>query len=155
MFRNYTFVGREDILKGLHDIFSVPQPQHNGENDDHNQSSKHGCGPACCVLHGLGGIGKTQTALEFTYLFRGEYDAIFWVVSEQDSSLISSFAMAADKLGLTSDLNGRDGQNQKRAVERVIAWLKDTSKFVQVDFELKLIIVQHGNGFSSSTTSRI
>ena len=129
MFRNYTFVGRDDILNGVHTVLCSPQSQSQSDDNARRKSSKHGCGPACCVLHGLGGIGKTQTALEFTYMYRGEYEAIFWVHSEQDSSLASSFALAADRLGLTANMDGHDGQNQKRAVERVCQWLRDTGNF--------------------------
>ena len=77
MFPNYTFVGRDDILKGLHDVLCSPQSKSQSDNGARRELSKHGCGPACCVLHGLGGIGKTQTALEFTYMYREDYDAIF------------------------------------------------------------------------------
>jgi Effector-associated domain 1 len=33
------------------------------------------------ALSGLGGIGKTQTAIEFAYRYDNEYEAILWVIS--------------------------------------------------------------------------
>jgi transcriptional regulator with XRE-family HTH domain len=41
------------------------------------------------AISGLGGIGKTQLALEYAYTYRDHYTAIFWVNSETLSDIVS------------------------------------------------------------------
>jgi len=43
------------------------------------------------VLHGLGGIGKTQLAIEFTTRHKEKYTAIFWLNANDEDSLKLSF----------------------------------------------------------------
>jgi WD40 repeat protein len=62
--RNPDFVGREDDLIRLHASLSGPGPV--------------GIRPA--GLTGMGGIGKTQLAVEYVHRYRGSYpDGIFWI----------------------------------------------------------------------------
>ncbi len=44
---------------------------------------------------GLGGIGKTQTAVEYAYQYRNEYDDVLWVKSDSREALISDYAALA------------------------------------------------------------
>lgn len=43
------------------------------------------------VLHGLGGIGKTQLAIEYTTRHKEKYTAIFWLNANNEDSLKLSF----------------------------------------------------------------
>ncbi|KAF2972232.1 hypothetical protein GQX73_g1280 [Xylaria multiplex] len=49
-------------------------------------------GQTSCVIHGIGGVGKTQVALEYTYRHREDYSYIFWVRAESSVELSTSFA---------------------------------------------------------------
>ncbi|KAJ9604888.1 hypothetical protein H2200_010277 [Cladophialophora chaetospira] len=86
--------------------------------------------PAVCVLTGLGGIGKTQMAVEFYYRHRGEYDASFWVEAERDWTLASSYAQVADKLGLLPTKSTDSGGHniQSKAIEESRKWLQTTNR---------------------------
>lgn len=44
------------------------------------------------AIHGLGGIGKTQIALEYGYRYRSQYNHIFWLYANDRTSLLSGFA---------------------------------------------------------------
>lgn len=44
------------------------------------------------VIHGLGGMGKTQLMIEFAKRHRNDYSAIFWLNANDDGSLKASFA---------------------------------------------------------------
>src|SRR5437016_12408766 len=98
------FTGREDSLTRLRDTLTagttaaLTQPQ---------------------GLSGLGGIGKTQTAIEYAYRYRAEYQAILWVRADSQGVLISEFVQIARHL----DLPEKNEQDQNRIVEAVLRWL--------------------------------
>jgi hypothetical protein len=50
------------------------------------------------VLHGLGGIGKTQLAVAYTKRHKDNYSAIFWLNIKDEDSLKQSFARVARQI---------------------------------------------------------
>jgi len=52
------------------------------------------------TLHGLGGVGKTQLAMEYAYKFQSEYDVIWWVSADEPSLVRPALAALAPQLGL-------------------------------------------------------
>jgi len=53
------------------------------------------------ALQGLGGVGKTQLAIEYAYRYATDYDVIWWVPADQSALVRSSLAALAPRLGLT------------------------------------------------------
>jgi tetratricopeptide (TPR) repeat protein len=82
-----TFTGRADLLDQLH------QRLHPGQ-------------PAAVIqvqaqaLHGLGGIGKTQLALEYAHRRAADYDLIWWITAEPSAAIPSQLVAFARRLGL-------------------------------------------------------
>jgi hypothetical protein len=62
--RNPDFTGRDGMLNRLHDEL------------------RGGSRVAVQALHGMGGVGKTQLALEYAHRFAGEYDIVWWIPAE-------------------------------------------------------------------------
>ncbi len=102
--RNPFFTGREEILEVLHAQLGVAQAV------ALTQSS---------ALHGLGGVGKTQIALEYAYRHSLEYSAVFWIGAETEEQIVSSLLRIAEVL----QLPGRDGKDQQQAIADVQRWL--------------------------------
>ncbi|CCC14607.1 unnamed protein product [Sordaria macrospora k-hell] len=57
---------------------------------------KQGCN--VFVLHGLGGIGKTQLAVNFARQYKAAFSAIFWLDGTSEDSLKQSFASCAKRI---------------------------------------------------------
>ena len=103
--RNPFFTGREKALNTLYWALQT----------DNAVALSHPQG-----LSGLGGIGKTQTALEYAYCYGAEYNAVFWVRAESLISLTSSFVELAHLL----ELSERNEQDQDVIIEAVLRWLR-------------------------------
>jgi tetratricopeptide (TPR) repeat protein len=102
--RNPFFTGRENLLIGLDEHFStehvaaLTQPY---------------------ALSGLGGIGKTQLAVEYAYRYRERYRAIFWVRAASRDTLVADYVVIADLLHLPE----KNEQDQNAIVAAVRYWL--------------------------------
>jgi hypothetical protein len=80
------------------------------------------------VLHGLGGIGKTQLSIAYAMRHRDNYSAIFWLNTKDKDSLKQSFAKVAKQIlrqhpsaGRLSNLDIKEDLDE--VVEAVKAWL--------------------------------
>lgn len=90
--RNEDFVGRDEDLALLHQMIN-------------RGDSLVGIRPT--VLVGLGGIGKTQLAVEYAHLHRDEHSAgTFWLNAV--NPLLDEFALLAETLGLADRDTPRD-----------------------------------------------
>ncbi|WP_242904182.1 FxSxx-COOH system tetratricopeptide repeat protein [Actinomadura terrae] len=52
------------------------------------------------ALHGLGGVGKTQVALEYAHRFKADYDLIWWISAQSPDSIRGGLAGLAEQIGL-------------------------------------------------------
>jgi hypothetical protein len=52
------------------------------------------------AISGLGSIGKTQTAVEYAYRFRGRYRAIFWISAESTLAIKAGYGELARQMGM-------------------------------------------------------
>jgi tetratricopeptide (TPR) repeat protein len=71
------------------------------------------------AISGLGGIGKTQTALEYAHRHRKDYSAAFWVQADTDGQIRSGFINIARNLNLQQ----KDEADQNIIVNAAKCWL--------------------------------
>jgi tetratricopeptide (TPR) repeat protein len=83
--RNRNFSGRGDLLEELYASL---------------QAESAAAVVPTGAVHGLGGVGKTQLALEFAHRFASDYDIIWWVAAEQPTSATAALAALAGRLGI-------------------------------------------------------
>ena len=105
--RNYAFTGRETVLEKLHKQLL--------SNDKAAMTQVQ-------AISGLGGIGKTQTAVEYAYRYYPiVYKTVLWVTADNAINLATDFARIADQLALPNAAT----MKQEEKVSAVKAWLNN------------------------------
>ncbi|MFI7542588.1 FxSxx-COOH system tetratricopeptide repeat protein [Actinoplanes sp. NPDC049599] len=87
--RNPQFTGREDLLHLLREQLVTS-------------------GHAAVLpraLHGLGGVGKSQVAIEYVHRFKETYDLIWWIPAEHPDQILASLTRLAQRLNLDVGLD--------------------------------------------------
>ncbi|KAH9206331.1 P-loop containing nucleoside triphosphate hydrolase protein [Leptodontidium sp. 2 PMI_412] len=104
------FVAREDELSKIHQALS-------------GDGSRR-----AVVLHGLGGIGKTQLSIAYAKRHKNNYSAILWLNIKDEDSLKQSFVKLSKQISREHPSairvsNPEANQNLYEAVESVQSWL--------------------------------
>ncbi len=110
--RNPYFTGREVVMDYLHELLQF------GRTD------------ACRLfaVTGMGGIGKTQTVIEYTYRYASEYEAVLWIKADSRQTFLSEIVSLAQVIKLPVE----QGQNPFQVVEMVKQWLKEHARWLFV-----------------------
>ena len=90
------------------------------------------------VLHGLGGIGKTQLTIAYAKRHKDNYSAIFWLNIKDEDSLKQSFAKAAKQIlrdhPSASRLSSVDiKENLDEVIDAVKEWLSLAQQHAMAD----------------------
>ncbi|HEX7628037.1 MAG TPA: toll/interleukin-1 receptor domain-containing protein, partial [Candidatus Methanoperedens sp.] len=109
--RNSYFTGREAVLEELHNTLNFKK-----------------AAALAQAISGLGGIGKTQTAVEYTYIYKIDYSAVLWVKADSGEALISNYAALAHVL----DLPQKDEKDQNLIAAAVRRWLENNSGWLLI-----------------------
>src|SRR5450755_2312527 len=103
--QNPLFTGREELLTQLVTTLHAGQPTALSQPQ---------------AISGLGGIGKTQLALEYAYRYRQDYQAVLWAQADTCENLTSSYLTIATLLNLPE----QSEQESARIIAAVKAWLQ-------------------------------
>ena len=111
--RNPYFTGREEQLQVLREQLQARHSAAIGQIQ---------------AITGLGGIGKTQMAVEYAYRHREEYAQVFWVRADTMETLASSYGEMARLL----DLPERNAQEQAVMIQAVNIWLREHRDYLLI-----------------------
>ena len=100
--QNPNFTGREKFLQQVEQTLST------GQTTVVNQT-----------IAGLGGVGKTQLALAYSYAHLADYDLIYWLSADSEPGLGEDLLALARRLKLIAP----EAVDQKAAVQAVLHWL--------------------------------
>jgi tetratricopeptide (TPR) repeat protein len=91
--KNQNFVGRDSMLNQMRSMLV-------------NSSQTAVLLPR--ALYGLGGVGKTQLAIEYAHRHRSDYDLVWWIAAEDPAEIRRSLVELAEQLELpvTGDTGG-------------------------------------------------
>jgi tetratricopeptide (TPR) repeat protein/transcriptional regulator with XRE-family HTH domain len=103
---NPYFTGREQVLHNLHTQLTAKTSVALVQTQ---------------AISGLGGIGKTQVALEYAYRFRKHYQDILWAQAETRETLISSYITFAKYLRLREC----EEQEYQKVITAVKRWFRE------------------------------
>ncbi|MFJ8433547.1 FxSxx-COOH system tetratricopeptide repeat protein [Kitasatospora sp. NPDC094019] len=81
-----TFTGRMRLLEAVRDGFTA----------DSDAAPVQ-------VLYGIGGVGKSQAAIEYAHRFAAGYDVLWWIPAQQPAVIPQKLAELAPGLGLETD----------------------------------------------------
>ncbi|MCF0077031.1 FxSxx-COOH system tetratricopeptide repeat protein [Streptomyces lomondensis] len=82
--RNTSFVGRQALLRAVEEQLAAQDTAAVLPN----------------ALHGLGGVGKSQLALEYIYTHQRDYRIICWIPAERESLILAALSSLASQLGV-------------------------------------------------------
>jgi tetratricopeptide (TPR) repeat protein/nucleoside phosphorylase len=114
--RNPYFTGRDELLDRLAQQLSL-EPQ------DDRTTTRRAALTQPQAIQGLGGIGKTQIAVEYAYRSRelNRYTHIFWVNAASEEALLTDFVQLAELLPAFPATGETD---QRKLVEAIKRWLE-------------------------------
>jgi tetratricopeptide (TPR) repeat protein len=80
------------------------------------------------VLHGLGGVGKTQLAVQYAWKYLREFDAVLWARADSPEALEASLADLASVLRLP------EAKEREQAVQTqaVLDWLNNHERWLLI-----------------------
>ncbi|KAF2017327.1 TPR-like protein [Aaosphaeria arxii CBS 175.79] len=107
---NSRFWGREDVLDALQKALSPEQKSHQLKT---------------FALYGMGGVGKTQIALQYANRHRDLYKTILWVSADNVINMGQSFREIAKLLGLSQ--TEQEIQDTQGCMLKVKNWLSEAS----------------------------
>lgn len=120
---NTKFSGREDVLGAI----SKPL-----------DPKIAAASPKSRALFGMGGVGKTQIAIQYAYRNLEKFDVIMWIAADNSIAIGQSFRTIPDGLGLLGP--DEEMKDAAAATYKIKAWLATTSSLSYSSSYLEIIV---------------
>jgi hypothetical protein len=119
--RNRGFFGQRSILEQISKALKQKDPMDDSQSSYDSGEEQPLMAFALC---GIGGLGKTEIAVEFVHSQKSDFDAIFWVNSASTEKLYECYRKMAVQLGLYSEAAAVN-EDPDSIRETVKAWLSN------------------------------
>ncbi|MBI1785763.1 tetratricopeptide repeat protein [Candidatus Sumerlaeota bacterium] len=119
--RNPHFIGRQNEIELLRDQLKTGRIAAVTESRDISSARR------ITALVGLGGIGKTQTAVEYAFQHAHDYKYVFFLHADDPSKIKRDYACIAERLRLSPWEKGPEG-----LIEVVLEWMKQNSEWLLI-----------------------
>ena len=90
--RNPQFTGRDELLTQLSSTLRETKQKRFNHR---------------IAIYGIGGVGKTQVAIEYVYRYETQYDGIYWISASDQAELLSGFQEIGLMTGCVSAVTDR------------------------------------------------
>lgn len=112
------YASRNELSRRINEIL---RPSDNGDDNCDTE------GYQALVIHGMGGVGKTQLALNFIQNNQKHYNLIFWIEAHTPEKVRRSFERGSAALGLMSSTASKPDSQLKDsdAVAGVLRWFSE------------------------------
>ena len=127
--KNVFFVGQDDLIDQIFNKLCESKP--------HQYNHR-------IALYGMGGVGKTQTALAYVHTLKQNYHSIFWISGATQATLLSGFEQIR-----TETRCAIEASNLIETAKLVIKWLQEQTNWLLIIDNLDDISVI--DGFLPST----
>lgn len=109
--RNPSFTGRDDLIQTIRDKIVDIRMKHK------------------IALHGHGGVGKTQIALEYCFRYRSNYRFVFWLSCVDRIRFLSGLKEIAARTG---NLTPNSSHTLEEIVKSVLQWFESNTRWLLV-----------------------
>jgi len=125
--KNPLFVGRDSLLRDLREKLQETKPK----------KYQHRI-----AISGMGGVGKTQVAIEYSNRYRDDYSAIYWISAVNQAALLSGFrGIATETKCLPA---GSEELTAVKEAQKVLSWLQLQKNWLLVIDNLDDVSVADG-----------
>jgi hypothetical protein len=134
--RNGLFTGQEEILEIIHKKLVLEARS--------DLTSSY-------VLYGLGGVGKTQIAIEYSYRHRADFDIIYWLRADNYETLLMSYLRLYNNPSFKtfSCLNLGDENNSESIAMQIKSWFENCQDITW------LLIVDNADNLETISNQKI
>jgi hypothetical protein len=87
---------------------------------------------AMCIAHGIGGVGKTLAAVQYSHVYKEQYDAVFWLHADTAPGLTDSYLKMALALGVADS-----PEDHHLIMSKGQTWLQETGISFHYTFALR------------------
>ena len=124
--QNPHFLGRDDLLLRLRQKLQETNPKQYNHR---------------VAIYGMGGVGKTQIAIEYVHRYQDSYQNIYWINAADQAALLSGFLEIGQKTGC---LIGTMDLPPMEVAKAVLSWLREQENWLLIVDNLDDVTVARG-----------